>query len=117
MECLFAYGTLMRGESRHNALRRGGARYLASGHVRGRLIDLGACPALIAGPGRVCGELFGIGGAKGLLALLDDMEGGRFRREIVQVETEEGFVAAWAYLWSGARGSGKVISTGDWRRR
>lgn len=117
MERLFVYGTLMRGEARNVLLHRGGARYLASGHVSGRLIDLGPYPALTPGPGLVSGELYDLGGAPGLLALVDEIEGSRYRRETVEVETGGGIVAAWAYLWAGARGAGKVISSGDWRRR
>ena len=53
---LFAYGTLMRGYALHGVLARG-ATWLAEGSVRGRLLDLGAYPGLVAGPGRVRGEV------------------------------------------------------------
>jgi gamma-glutamylcyclotransferase (GGCT)/AIG2-like uncharacterized protein YtfP len=117
MQRLFVYGTLMRGEARHGVLRRGGACYLACGHVSGRLIDLGPYPALTAGPGLVSGELYELEAAAGLLRTLDEIEGSRYRREPVEVETGAGILTAWAYLWAGARGAGKVTHSGDWRRR
>lgn len=90
---------------------------MAAGQVRGRLIDLGAYPALIAGLDHVRGELYALEGAGRLLSTLDEVEGSGYRRARVEVETEAGIVIAWAYLWAGARGAGRIISSGDWRRR
>src|SRR5260221_158724 len=52
---LFAYGTLMRGYERHHFLAA--ATRLTTGHVRGRLLALRGYPGLVAGAGRVSGEV------------------------------------------------------------
>lgn len=117
LERLFVYGTLMQGESRHAVLLRGRAVRGRAAWVAGRLLDLGAFPGLVDGRGRVAGELIEAESLAGLLPVLDEVEGSRFRRVKREVETAAGAVEAWVYLWAGPRGAGRVIASGDWRRR
>jgi gamma-glutamylcyclotransferase (GGCT)/AIG2-like uncharacterized protein YtfP len=125
---LFVYGTLMRGEERHPALVRHGAKFEAAGRARGTLHDLGSYPAMSSEPAAtpVSGELFA---APDLGALLQDADGielfrgfgvsgSLYRRAIVEVTTgDDGSVLAWTYLLAGDAGGARVIAGGDWRRR
>jgi gamma-glutamylcyclotransferase (GGCT)/AIG2-like uncharacterized protein YtfP len=108
---LFVYGTL-RSDSGHelsgllarHALRRSAAR------VRGRLFDLGSYPGMVpdAGSGFVTGELYVVKPEEwdALISVLDRYEGcgpddpepHEYRRVIVEVRTEDGTVASWAYV-------------------
>jgi gamma-glutamylcyclotransferase (GGCT)/AIG2-like uncharacterized protein YtfP len=119
---LFVYGTLRRGESRHALLE--GARYARDGTVEGELVDLGDYPGLVAGPGRVTGELFAIGDPA-LLRALDQYEGfhgfddpaSLYHRGVCRVLAPDGTrVEAWTYFYRGDRSRARRLS-GDWCRR
>jgi gamma-glutamylcyclotransferase (GGCT)/AIG2-like uncharacterized protein YtfP len=111
---LFAYGTLMRGYALHRVLARG-ATFLATGSVRGRLLDLGAHPGLIDGRGRVSGEVYRLDAAE-LLPLLDREEGYNFERRRAIVTFAGGRRArAWVYRYRGPRERATPIPGGDYR--
>jgi gamma-glutamylcyclotransferase (GGCT)/AIG2-like uncharacterized protein YtfP len=113
---LFAYGTLMRGLPLHRVLAAGAA-FLGPGTVRGRLLDLGRYPGLVAGGGRVRGELYRLARAE-LLGRLDRQEGYNFERRRAWVARAAGpRVLAWIYRYRGPRGRATPIPTGDWRHR
>jgi gamma-glutamylcyclotransferase (GGCT)/AIG2-like uncharacterized protein YtfP len=125
---LFVYGTLMRGEERHPALLRHGARFECPGRARGTLHDLGPYPALSADPADdpVVGELYEAPDLGALLTETDRVEGfggfgargSLYRRAIVRVTSDlGGSVLAWTYLLAGDAGGARVIASGDWRRR
>ena len=59
----------MRGYALHPVLARG-ATFLGEASVAGRLLDLGRYPALVAGAGRVKGELYRLDDPE-LLPVLD----------------------------------------------
>lgn len=113
---LFVYGTLRRGAPMHGLLQ-GRARWLGPAQVPGRLLDLGAFPALLppsAAGERVHGELFALGAdAAVLLDALDRYEGPRFRRERETVAGPGGAVEAWLYRYAG-EASGRLIAGGDY---
>lgn len=117
MEWLFIYGTLRRGEALHRWIRRARPRRIWAARASGRLLDLGQYPAMIEGNGQVTGEAAGFETLAGLLPVLDEVEGSRFRRARIVVETAEGPLSTWTYLWTGGRGGGPVIGSGDWRKR
>lgn len=113
-ELVAFYGTLMSGIP-----ARPGCPDFAP-HVRlvseclipGRLLDLGAYPALVPGSGVVRGELWRITSADAL-AVVDAWEGAEYvRREVDLVEPE---VRAWAYAWNRSPAGLTAISGGDWR--
>src|SRR5688572_8924061 len=85
---LFAYGTLMRGYPLHRVLARGAA-FVGEGHVRGTLLDLGRYPGLVAGSGRVAGELYRLERPE-LLPVLDREEGYNFERRRGAVTLPDG---------------------------
>jgi gamma-glutamylaminecyclotransferase len=111
---LFVYGTLLRGEVNHGALRS--ARFLSEARTEPRfeLVDLGAYPGLVRGGSRsVAGELYEVGRA--LLVELDAFEGhpDLFRRARVLLE---GRARAHAYLFPRERAAGVPrIESGSYR--
>ncbi|WP_460171895.1 gamma-glutamylcyclotransferase family protein [Thermus sp. FJN-A] len=104
MEAVFVYGTLKRGERNHPLVRPYLHRVLP-GRVEGfRLYHFPpggerpyAYPAMVPGEGRVRGEVLFLDPEA--LPLLDALEGEEYGRERVRVETPEGVVVAWAYLY------------------
>jgi gamma-glutamylcyclotransferase (GGCT)/AIG2-like uncharacterized protein YtfP len=112
---LFVYGTLMRGYALHDVLAPG-ATLLTTGHVRGRLLDLGGYPGLIAGGGRVSGEVYRLDDGE-LLPVLDREEGYNFVRRRAVVTLAGGRRArAWLYRYRGPRARALEIPDGDYRR-
>jgi len=72
---LFVYGTLRRGFGRHALLLTLGARFVASGRVRGALYNLGRFPGAIEeGPGWICGEVYSLPDPRRTFCLLDAVE-------------------------------------------
>ena len=117
---LFVYGTLRRGAGA--ASRLPGPRRAV--RARGRLVDLGAYPGLVPGPGWIAGELVALpsrAAAAARFAQLDDYEDfagwdalGRslYHRGVVRLE---GGGVAWTYVLRD--GAGPPIASGDWLAR
>lgn len=124
MTALFVYGTLKRGMRNHGLV----ARWVRGVDVAvgpGRLFDVGLYPALVAGPGRVAGEVLHLdpAGAAEALALLDELEGYRpgdpagslYVRRPVTVEVADGRrVEAQTYLYTGPTDALREIGPGSW---
>jgi gamma-glutamylcyclotransferase (GGCT)/AIG2-like uncharacterized protein YtfP len=111
---LFVYGTLRGGDVRSHHLD--GADYLGVHAVDGyRLYDLGPYPAVVAGEGRVVGEVYELSTATHL-RLLDEVEGCHhepplYRREVVEVAGG----VAWIYVYARPLATGaRLIESGDW---
>jgi len=105
----------MRGYALHDVLARG-ATFLAEGSVAGRLLDLGRYPALVAGAGRVKGEVYRLDDPE-LLPVLDREEGYNFQRSITIVTLASGRRArAWVYRYRGPRERAVPVPHGDYRR-
>ena len=104
----------MRGETAHRFLA-GRASFVDDGTVAGTLLALGRFPGVIAGRGRVRGEVWRLDGPE-VLRTLDDYEGYNFQRSTTTVTLRGGRrVRAWVYRYCGRR-STSVIPEGDWRR-
>jgi gamma-glutamylcyclotransferase (GGCT)/AIG2-like uncharacterized protein YtfP len=126
---LFVYGTLMRGECRHETL--GGSDTVLAveeAEVTGRLVDCGSYPGFVRDPacGRVVrGELVRVRETKELLARLDLVEGylgegvpgSLYHRTLVEARSGDGVtVTAWIYELVEPEGFPDVES-GCWRSR
>jgi gamma-glutamylcyclotransferase (GGCT)/AIG2-like uncharacterized protein YtfP len=112
---LFAYGTLMRGYGLHGVLARG-ATFLGVGTARGRLLDLGRYPGVVAGRGRVSGEVYRLHDPQ-VLPAVDRAEGVQFVRGRTLVTLADGGRAqAWMYRYRGPRERAVPIPDGDYRR-
>lgn len=90
--------------------------------IRGKLYDIGRYPGLVAGEGRVVGELFRVTDMS-VMPQLDEYEdydppdeaGSRYlRREVALIEPR---VTAWVYLWNRGVENCKPIANGDWLAR
>ena len=119
---LFVYGTLMSGQKRFSQLEP----YVLSQHdatVQGHLHHLGAYPGMKLGDGVVHGQLMELDRVEACLERMDSIEGflgfGRndslFDRTIVHVETEQGHVWAWTYVYAGDVDDESIIVDGRWR--
>jgi len=105
----------MRGYALHGVLARG-ATFVAEVSVAGRLLDLGRYPALVAGGGRVKGELYRLDDPE-LLPVLDRKEGYNFGRSMTIVTLAGGRrLRAWVYRYRGPRERAVPIPHGDYRR-
>ena len=111
---LFLYGTLMRGQPAHRLLA-GRATFVDEATVAGTLLALGRYPGVVAGRGRVRGEVWRLE-APQVLRTLDDYEGYNFeRRPTVATLASGRRVRAWVYRYRGPR-THAAIPDGDWRR-
>lgn len=116
---LFVYGTLKRGRRNHG-LVAGHLQGVIPGFVEGyRLFHLeGGCPypypGMVPGPGRVYGEVLLL--PEEVLPLLDDLEdeGVEYQRKGVTVQTEEGPLEAWAYVYLGDVSEAAFLPEGVW---
>ena len=123
MTTVFVYGTLLRGMQRSTALR--GARFLGLGEVNGVLLNLTHYPGLMAGNGRVSGELYEVD--NDTLKTLDRIEGyepndpqeSLFVRTPLEVTSlDDGHIRkAWTYLYNQDASSFPAIASGDYRRQ
>jgi len=118
---LFVYGTLMSGQKRFNQVES----YVLSQHdatVRGHLHHLGGYPGMKWGDGVVHGQLMELDNVEECLERMDSIEGflgfGRndslFDRTIIQVQTEQGIVWAWTYVYAGDVDDDSIIEHGRW---
>jgi gamma-glutamylcyclotransferase (GGCT)/AIG2-like uncharacterized protein YtfP len=123
---LFVYGTLRRGDKRHDILQRLGAVYVGKGSVAGELFDLGEYPGALksnSSGARVIGEVYRLPNPKPALRILDEYEGvgavtSVFRREVAEVTIENGErVNTWSYWLSQPPRHRQRIKSGDYEGR
>ncbi len=121
---IFAYGTLMRGECRHDLI----APRLRGVHNPARvtgasLVRIDWHPGLVlTSEGAVHGELFEVDDMAAALEELDPYEdfggygddGSLYRRSIVSAHTNGGPVLAWTYVYLGDAAALPVIASGRW---
>lgn len=124
LNAVFVYGTLLRGEPRESLWADRGVASVLPAAIERRLWDQGEYPALEMGPpGRVKGDLIEFDDVRSVLDAFDAVEGfgdfghpeNLFRRTLVEADVGGGRrILAWTYV--GLKGSGPLISHGDWRR-
>lgn len=118
---LFVYGTLMSGQGRFNQLEPY-VRSSTKGWTKGQLHHLGSFPGLKLDEGVVHGELIEMRDVEQCLERTDGIEGFRgfdhqdsfYDRTIVQVQTEQGVVWAWTYLYAHDVDEDSIIEDGRW---
>jgi gamma-glutamylcyclotransferase (GGCT)/AIG2-like uncharacterized protein YtfP len=125
---LFVYGTLRKGFRSHGWLSRLHARFLATGHVRGRLYDLGEFPGAVESSEhreRLYGEVYLLPNAVQAFGILDKFEGfdpakpkvNLFERKRTTVELAGGReMQAWIYWLVNARQSGRRVASGNYAK-
>lgn len=119
---VFVYGTLRRGFVNNKATLafRNRATFIAEGRVPGAMYSVGWYPALVEGrPGEVHGEVWELS-TPGMMHVLDEYEGllgdgpAEYRREIRAVETDQGRIDAWVYVYAHEVDEQQFIPSGDW---
>lgn len=119
---LFVYGTLRRGETRHDQIQEHGGVWAASGRAPGRLHDHGAFPGMLPEQSAATfGEVYRFDDIATALKWLDIIEGFRgygrsgslFRRTLIDVQNLMGeTMLCWAYAIIEPKGD--LIASGDW---
>ena len=124
----FFYGTLMRGESRFDVLKRYGIECVLLAETQGQLFGLGLFPGMThdnSSGSEVRGEFVRLRNPDAALAALDAIEGFRgygkpgslYRREQIQVHVGDGrFRGAWAYFLEASADDSQIIESCDWRQ-
>ena len=121
---LFVYGTLMAGEYRSATLEQHTFQPGVTAQVKGTLYNLGNYPGMRPSEeDRVFGELYRLNDVFLGLQSLDRVEGfygfksddSLFKRTLIEVETEEGKVWAWSYMYAEGIDEAHRIQSGDWR--
>jgi gamma-glutamylcyclotransferase (GGCT)/AIG2-like uncharacterized protein YtfP len=124
---LFVYGTLRR-ESRNSQFRIFGskAKFVGRARMRGRLVDLGEYPGLVAAGAAsdwVRGEVYTLANPARTLARLDEYEGcvaeparaTGFRRVIGEAALDCGrTIRTWVYVYDGRYSPERVLQSGDY---
>ncbi|WP_170299148.1 gamma-glutamylcyclotransferase family protein [Larkinella terrae] len=117
---LFVYGTLL-SASKHPMAEflRQNSKLVGPGFFPGRLYDLGTYPAAVYDPeaaGFVHGELYFFPEPdpdyQTRLQTLDDYEGDEYDRIVVPIQTTDGFVLCWTYVFNQPTDSWPRISSG-----
>ncbi len=118
MERVFAYGTLKRG-GRNHVLVAPFLHRVLPGRVHGFCLyhlegEDYPYPAMVPGKGWVEGEVLFLDPEA--LPLLDELEeeGVEYRRVAVQVDTPEGLLTAWTYLYLGDLKGAGPLPPGAW---
>ncbi len=131
VSCVFVYGTLLRGGTRHAAMLRHVPASVLPATCPGRLIDLGDYPGMLLDSdarSTVAGELVCFPDAMlaAAVARLDAIEdfrgfgvdGSLYVRRLVRVTLAGGAAhLAWTYVYAGDLRTGRPIPSGDWRTR
>lgn len=122
-DLLFAYGTLRMGCATAMAARLlSEADHLGPATVGGRLYRIDDYPGFVPGlEGRVTGDLFRLADAQATLSWVDAYEEAtadfpapqEYRREMLAVETADGPVLAWVYVYARNPAGLPFIAGGD----
>ena len=119
---LFVYGTLLKKGNKSADFLKSHCSLYAEGRFKGLLYNLEEYPGAVSvplGDDFVYGSIFTIDGDGAILRLLDDYEcfgddqpqPNEFVRELINVETDNGVLACWVYLYNlGVKGLDKVES-------
>jgi len=120
LQILFVYGSLRPALAQGESLRLvADLEQLGAASVPGDLYDLGDYPGMVAGSGRVWGDLLRVSNRE-RFDQLDDYEECRgnpplFRRvRLTARRTDGSCCSAWAYLYAGSVASGLHLPDGDY---
>jgi len=128
LSLLFVYGTLRRGEGRHDLLEELRAAWVGRGTVGGELFDLGPFPGAVKSdplsPRQIIGEVYRLADPPRALQALDEYEclasgePNLYRREITTVVLSGGErLEAWIYWLDQPPPVRRRIESGDYADR
>lgn len=124
-DLLFVYGTLLLADNEFANYLTRNSTFCCRGKIKGKLYDTGSYPALTIGIKEnydVWGTIYRLRDAKEVLRHLDPYEGfgeGEeqpylYIREALPIETEQGLMTCWVYLYNRSVEELREISTGDY---
>jgi gamma-glutamylcyclotransferase (GGCT)/AIG2-like uncharacterized protein YtfP len=120
---IFVYGGLMRGFDLHHHMA--GATFVGEGWTPGTLVSLGRYPGLLAGGGKVRGEIYRLDDPAASLEALDDLEDfnpgdpdkSAYLRVLADVHAGDGAtLQAWTYVYNQDAQGAPLVTSGDWRK-
>ncbi len=122
---LFVYGTLLLSGNKYADYLFANSTFYSKAKFKGVLYDLGSYPGVIADPnyeGWVYGSIFCLNDAEEALKVLDEYEGFGsgytepylFVREFLKIETGDGQLDCWIYLYNLAIDGYRQITSGDY---
>lgn len=109
--CLFVYGTLLINHNQHAAYLQKHCKLVGEGETKGRLYDIGEYPGAIIDANAqqfIYGSIYLMDNTENVIRLIDEYEGlspdepqpHEYVRTIVDIETGNGIVACWMYLYN-----------------
>lgn len=115
MPYIFVYGTLRKGQLRHDVLEE--SKFIGYGKLKGyNMYCLGGFPGIIEGSGTVFGEVYQV--ERRILDKIDFIEGvdyGFYIRKSVTVELEsDEKIKAFTYIFNRPVKQTELIPEGDW---
>jgi gamma-glutamylcyclotransferase (GGCT)/AIG2-like uncharacterized protein YtfP len=122
---LFVYGTLLNAGNEFAIYLKNNCSFYADGKFEGRLYDIGEYPGAVAdeqSTGYVYGSIFLMNDAVSALKHLDDYEGygpeqeqpNLFVRETIEVDSDNGIIGCWCYLYNLPVDGLRLIESGDY---
>ncbi|WP_439697678.1 gamma-glutamylcyclotransferase [Mucilaginibacter sp. AW1-7] len=122
---LFVYGTLLAQGNPYAAYLQQHCRLVGEGKFRGRLYDIGEYPAAINDINSnlfVYGSIYLMDDAVEILSVIDEYEGigpsepepHEYTRSLTNIETENGIVACWVYIYKWPLEGKFQITKGDY---
>ncbi|MCC8426289.1 gamma-glutamylcyclotransferase [Mucilaginibacter sp. UR6-11] len=124
-DLLFVYGTLLIDDNQFALYLNGNSVLLGSGKIQGKLYDVGSYPALIidrSGNYDVSGSICKLNDAAKALSVLDPYEGigpdegspNLYERRLQPVNTANGEMLCWVYIYNQPVDGLKEITSGDY---
>ncbi len=112
---LFVYGTLRGGSDNEYArLLQAESEFVTTGRLRGALYRIAHYPGWVENSeGWVVGEIWRPR-STAVIEILDAYEGAEYQRVTREVETVDGPVRCWVYLFVASIAGKPVIPSGDW---
>lgn len=108
---LFVYGTLLDEDNKYGIYLRDSSKFFAAGKIKGKLYDIGEYPAAVLSPegeNYIHGIILQMDEPDIALSIIDIYEGfgeghpdpNEFIRVMADIQTNEGAVACWIYLYN-----------------
>lgn len=124
-DLLFVYGTLLLADNEFANYLTRNATFCCKGTIQGKLYDVGNYPALVvndAGNYDISGTVYRLHSVDEVLKYLDPYEGfgeGEelpylFIREGLPIQTDQGIMTCWVYLYNRSITGLTEIATGDY---
>ncbi len=124
-DLLFVYGTLLIDDNEFATYLRNNSRFYSTGFIKGKLYDVGTYPGLIINTNQdypITGTIYQLNNAGEVLKYLDPYEGFGddqeqpylFIRELAAIETANGDVDCWVYLYNLSVEGLHLITHGDY---